>query len=85
MAEVSFILTQGGIDSKKAEFKQYLEKTGAVDQLTKILVQLYEQRDKPQNPVEYVRRNIGGAPDVDEQKMQEQYERLQDENEKMKK
>ena len=64
---------QGGIDSKKAEFKQYLEKTGAVDQLTKILVQLYEERDKPQNPVDYVRKNIGGTADVDEQKMQEEY------------
>lgn len=36
-------MTQGGVESKKEEFKKYLEKTGAVDQLTKILVQLYEE------------------------------------------
>jgi hypothetical protein len=33
--------TQGGVENKKEEFKKYLEKTGAVDQLTKILVELY--------------------------------------------
>lgn len=54
-----------GIDSKKTEFKNYLDKTGAVDQLTKILVQLYEERDKPPNPVDYLRRNIGSTGDAD--------------------
>jgi hypothetical protein len=30
-----------------------LEKTGVVDQLTRVLVSLYEENDKPNNAVEY--------------------------------
>jgi len=30
-----------------------LEKTGVVDQLTRVLVSLYEEQDKPQNALEY--------------------------------
>lgn len=40
------------IEAKKDEFRTYLEKTGVVDQITKILVSLYEETDKPENPFE---------------------------------
>ena len=39
------------IEAKKDEFRAYLEKTGVVDQLTKVLVSLYEENDKPSNPL----------------------------------
>jgi len=39
-------------DSKKVEFKNYLEKTGVIDQLTRVLVGLYEEAEKPQNAIE---------------------------------
>ena len=35
------------IEAKKDEFRTYLEKTGVVDQLTRVLVSLYEEQDKP--------------------------------------
>ena len=41
------------IEAKKDEFRAYLEKTGVVDQLTKVLVSLYEESDKPTNALEY--------------------------------
>jgi hypothetical protein len=40
------------IEAKKYEFRAYLEKTGVVDQLTKVLVSLYEESDKPTNALE---------------------------------
>lgn len=42
------------IEAKKDEFRNYLEKTGVVDQLTRVLVSLYEEQDKPQNALEYI-------------------------------
>ena len=42
------------IEAKKDEFRAYLEKTGVVDQLTKVLVSLYEESDKPTNALEYI-------------------------------
>jgi hypothetical protein len=41
------------IEAKKDEYRNYLEKTGVVDQLTRVLVSLYEESDKPQNALEY--------------------------------
>jgi len=40
------------MDFKKDEFRNYLEKSGVVDSLTRVLVSLYEEGDKPQNAIE---------------------------------
>ena len=40
------------IEAKKDEFRTYLEQKGVVDQISKILVELYEQTEKPENPIE---------------------------------
>jgi hypothetical protein len=50
-AKVRKYLTQT-IEAKKDEFRNYLEKTGVIDQLTRTLVSLYEESDKPQNALE---------------------------------
>ena len=39
-------------DSKKESFRGYLVQSGAVDALTKGLVALYEEADKPGNSIE---------------------------------
>jgi hypothetical protein len=39
-------------DSKKEEFRKYLEKSGVIDQLTRVLVGLYEEPEKPSNAIE---------------------------------
>ena len=41
-------------ECKREEFRKYLEKTGVMDALTKVLVSLYEEPDKPENAVEYI-------------------------------
>lgn len=57
-------------EAKKEAFRKYLESSGVLDALTKVLVALYEQNDKPSSDVEFVQQKLGG-PTVSE------YEKLQ--------
>ena len=43
-------------ESKKEEFRKYLEKSGVIDALTKVLVGLYEEPERPPNAVDYIKR-----------------------------
>ncbi|XP_078042388.1 c-Myc-binding protein isoform X2 [Augochlora pura] len=53
------------VDSKKEEFRKYLERAGVMEALTKILVSLYEEPEKPDDPLEYVRQRIGDITEND--------------------
>ncbi|XP_033211444.1 c-Myc-binding protein [Belonocnema kinseyi] len=48
------------IDAKREEFRKYLEHAGVMDALTKVLVSLYEETEKPEDALEYVRKHLGG-------------------------
>ncbi|XP_056154481.1 uncharacterized protein LOC130128783 isoform X1 [Lampris incognitus] len=39
-------------ESKRERFRRYLERSGLLDNLTSVLVELYEESDKPDNPLE---------------------------------
>ena len=52
-------------DSKKEEFRRYLEKTNVIDALTKVLVGLYEEPERPTNAIDYIRKYMGAPPNVD--------------------
>ncbi|KPJ19787.1 C-Myc-binding protein [Papilio machaon] len=54
------------IDSKREEFRRYLERAGVMDALTKVLVSLYEEPDKPEDALEYVRKHLGTDGGEDE-------------------
>ena len=43
-------------EQKKDEFRKYLEKAGVIDQLTKVLVGLYEEQEKPGNVIEFIKK-----------------------------
>ncbi|BBN19023.1 hypothetical protein MPTK1_8g07380 [Marchantia polymorpha subsp. ruderalis] len=47
-------------ESKKEAFRKYLESSGVLDALTKVLVALYEEHDKPPIAIEFVRKALGG-------------------------
>jgi len=49
-------------DAKKDEFRKYLEKAGVLELLTKSLVQLYEEPEKPKDGLVYLKNTVGGAP-----------------------
>ncbi|KAF0306339.1 c-Myc-binding protein [Amphibalanus amphitrite] len=48
-------------DSKREEFRKYLEKNGVMDVLTRCLVSLYEEPEKPADALQYVRNTLGAA------------------------
>lgn len=41
-------------EAKREEFRKYLEKAGIMDALTKVLVSLYEEVDKPEDALSYI-------------------------------
>ena len=65
-------------DSKKEEFRKYLEKSGVIDALTKVLVGLYEEPERPPNAVDYIKRYMGAPTGID-------VEAIRAENESLKK
>merc|ERR1712098_626892 len=55
------------------------EKSGVIEMLTKSLVQLYEEPEKPNDAVTYLKSQVGGG-----QKEKEEIEKLQQENKDLK-
>uniref|UniRef100_A0A7S0DTL0 c-Myc-binding protein n=1 Tax=Amorphochlora amoebiformis TaxID=1561963 RepID=A0A7S0DTL0_9EUKA len=49
-------------ESRKEEFQKYLEKSGVIDTLTKVLVNLYECPEKPPNAINFIKESMGPAP-----------------------
>ncbi|XP_070395155.1 c-Myc-binding protein isoform X1 [Dermacentor albipictus] len=46
------------VDSKKEEFRKYLEKSGVFERLTIALVSLFEEQEKPENAIAYVKAHL---------------------------
>ncbi|XP_030957625.1 uncharacterized protein LOC126717597 [Quercus robur] len=55
-------------EAKKEAFRKYLDSSGVLDALTKVLVSLYEQNDKPSSALEFIQQKLGG-PSVSEYEM----------------
>mmetsp|Transcript_37664 Transcript_37664/g.43022 ORF Transcript_37664/g.43022 Transcript_37664/m.43022 type:complete len:118 (+) Transcript_37664:96-449(+) len=51
--------------SKKDDFRRYLERTNVIDSLTKVLVGLYEEPERPTNAIDYVRKYMGAPANID--------------------
>ena len=63
-------------EAKKEEFRNYLEKAGVIDQLTKVLVGLYEEPEKPGNAVEFIKKCLGAPSDTDVEQLKADNEEL---------
>ncbi len=63
-------------EQKKEEFRKYLEKQGVIDQLTKVLVGLYEEPEKPSNVIEFIKRSLGAPSDTDIDQLMSENEEL---------
>jgi hypothetical protein len=53
-----------------------LEKAGVVDALTKVLVGLYEEPERPSHAVEYLKKYMGAPVGVDVDALRAENERL---------
>merc|ERR1711997_513508 len=69
------------IDTKREEFRKYLEKEGVLESLTKALVALYEEPDKPSDALAFVRNNFAAT---ELHSLKAQMENLTQENEQLK-
>ena len=63
-------------EGKKEEFRKYLERSGVIDQLTRVLVGLYEEPEKPQNAVDFIKKCLGAPSDNDVEALRTENEEL---------
>ena len=76
-------------ESKKDGFRKYLEQSGAIDSLTSVLVNLYEEPNKPSQSTDFIQKHLshnkpGSAIMEDYQRQLKENEELKKENNKMK-
>ncbi|KAJ6951466.1 hypothetical protein NC653_040787 [Populus alba x Populus x berolinensis] len=64
-------------EAKKEAFRKYLESSGVLDALTKVLVALYEQNDKPSSALEFIQQKLGGPSLSEYEKLQAEMSELQ--------
>ncbi|XP_012089302.1 c-Myc-binding protein homolog isoform X1 [Jatropha curcas] len=62
---------------KKEAFRKYLESGGVLDALTKVLVSLYEQNEKPSSALEFIQQKLGGPSLSEYEKLQAEISDLQ--------
>lgn len=70
-------------DSKKEEYRKYLEKSGVIDQLTRVLVGLYEEPEKPGNAIDFIKRYLGSPTDIDVESLRAEFEATKARNEEL--
>merc|ERR1712230_202958 len=63
-------------DTKKEEFRRYLERSGVIDALTKVLVGLYEEPEKPSNALDFIKMTLGAPTGVDVEALKAENEQL---------
>ncbi|XP_013885966.1 C-Myc-binding protein [Austrofundulus limnaeus] len=64
-------------ESKREQFRRYLEKSGVLDTLTSVLVSLYEEPDKPNNALDYIRLHLGATEPADAEALRQEVADLQ--------
>ena len=76
------------VDSKREEYRKYLERAGVMECLTRVLVSLYEEQDKGIDALEYVRTHLvenHPAENSSEEELKAQVARLLSENNMLRK
>ncbi|CAL1151719.1 unnamed protein product [Cladocopium goreaui] len=67
-------------DSQKEEFRKYLEKNGIISQLTRVLVGLYEEPERPGNAIDYIKKYLGAPTGVDVEELRADNDELRRQN-----
>lgn len=73
------------MDSQKEEFRKYLEKNGVIAQLTRVLVGLYEEPERPTNAIEYIKKYLGAPSGIDVEELRSENEEYKKKNEELQK
>merc|ERR1712115_551301 len=69
--------------SNKEKFTRYLEKEGVLEHMTRQLMALYEEDEKPKSGLDYLKQSFGGNKE-EVAKLKEENEKLQEENARLK-
>ena len=72
-------------EAKKEDFRKYLEKSNVIDSLTKVLVNLYEEPERPDKPMEFIKKALGGPVQADVDALRQENESLRAEVDALKK
>ncbi|KAF4735378.1 hypothetical protein FOZ62_006476 [Perkinsus olseni] len=75
-----YSMSLGTVDAQKDEFRKYLEKTGVVSQLTRVLVGLYEEPDRPSDGIDYIKKYLGAPAGIDVDELKAENEDLKRRN-----
>merc|ERR1712146_571154 len=70
-------------DTKKEEFRRYLERSGVIDALTKVLVGLYEEPEKPANALDFIKMTLGAPTGVDVEALKAENDQLRKKNDEI--
>ena len=65
--------------ASKEDFRRYLEETGVIDSINKVLINLYDEAEQPANPLDYIKQYLGAPKGVDPQQIKEENEKLEEE------
>ena len=49
---------RSAIEHKRDDFTAYLDKHNVIDNLTQVLINLYEEGEKPKFPTDYLKKNL---------------------------
>ena len=71
------------IEAKRDEFTDYLEKHNVIDNLTEVLINLYEEGEKPKFPIDYLKKNLKSCS-AGENEVILQNNKLREENKRLK-
>lgn len=73
-------------ETKREEFRRYLDQAGLLDLLTQFLVTLYEEQEKPSDAVAYMRKSLasGAADAADIETLRAEIEELKSQSEEFK-
>jgi hypothetical protein len=61
-------------ETKKDDFRKYLEKSSVIDNLTKSLVALYEEPVRPEKPIEFIQKKLGGRTEAEFADLEQKYQ-----------
>ncbi|EAX97575.1 hypothetical protein TVAG_064160 [Trichomonas vaginalis G3] len=53
------------MNTRRENFRKYLETGGAIESLTSAIVNLYEQPEPPADPLNFLRQQLGASDGID--------------------
>ena len=64
------------LDKEHEDFRDYLEKSGTIGYLTRVLYDMYNEKQRPADPLAYIRTYLGVPPGTDVDSIRQENEEL---------